>query len=112
MVKNNLSPLKSRHFPPGSAGLKLLLRDRVENFFKILSGISLEIAHRLQLSQENFGDTGLNRLFGDHPIDLGKLPVAVAAAVDLVSLDGGPSQIMVDLAAGDIVSAVVGFAFV
>jgi hypothetical protein len=37
---------------------------------------------------------------------------AVAASVDLVSLDGVPSQIMVDLTAGYIVSAVVDFPFV
>ena len=36
----------------------------------------------------------------------------MAASVDLVSLDCGPSQIMVDLTPGYIVSAVVGFAFV
>ena len=36
----------------------------------------------------------------------------MAASVDLVSLDGGPSQIMVDLTPGYIVSAVVGFSFV
>ena len=36
----------------------------------------------------------------------------MAASVDLMSLDGGPSQIMVDLTPGDIVSAVVGFSFV
>ena len=36
----------------------------------------------------------------------------MAASVDLVSLDCGPSQIMVDLGAGYIVSAVVGLAFV
>src|ERR1700746_1434179 len=36
----------------------------------------------------------------------------MAASVDLVSLDFGPSQIMVDLAPGYIISAVVGFSFV
>ena len=36
----------------------------------------------------------------------------MAASVDLVSLDCGPSQIMVDLGAGYVVSTVVGFAFV
>jgi len=36
----------------------------------------------------------------------------MAASVDLVTLDCGPSQIMVDLRAGYIVAAVVGFAFV
>ena len=36
----------------------------------------------------------------------------MAASVDLVSLDCGPSQIMVDLGAAYIVAAVVGFAFV
>ena len=36
----------------------------------------------------------------------------MAASVDLVTLDCGPSQIMVDLGAGYIVAAVVGFAFV
>ena len=40
----------------------------------------------------------------DDPINLCKLPVAVAASVDLVGLDGGPSQIMVDLTPGYIVS--------
>ena len=36
----------------------------------------------------------------------------MAASVDLVSLDGGPSQIMVDLTTGYIVSAVIDFPFV
>jgi hypothetical protein len=36
----------------------------------------------------------------------------MAASVDLVSLDCGPSQIMVDLGAGYVVSTVVGFAIV
>src|SRR5262245_38839066 len=36
----------------------------------------------------------------------------MAASVDLVSLDCRPSQIMVDLTPGYIVSAMVGFAFV
>src|SRR5215471_13881852 len=36
----------------------------------------------------------------------------MAASVDLVSLDRGPSQIMVDLGAGYIIAAVIGFAFV
>src|SRR6516162_11179018 len=36
----------------------------------------------------------------------------MAASVDLVSLDCGPSQIMVDLTPGYIVSPVVGFFFV
>ena len=36
----------------------------------------------------------------------------MAASVDLVSLDCGPSQIMVDLTPGYIVSPVVGFSFV
>ena len=66
----------------------------------------------MQLPKENFRDTAINRLFSDHPINLRKLPVAVAASVDLVSLDGGPSQIMVDLTTGYIVSAVIDFPFV
>ena len=36
----------------------------------------------------------------------------MAASVDLVSLDCGPSQIMVDLRPGYIISTVVGFSFV
>src|SRR6516162_7272210 len=62
--------------------------------------------------RRNFRHTAINGVLGDHPINLCKLPVAMAASVDLVTLDCGPSQIMVDLGAGYIVSAVVRFSFV
>ena len=59
-----------------------------------------------------FRDTAIDGVLSDDPINLCKLPVAMAASVDLVSLDCGPSQIMVDLTPGYIISAVVGFSFV
>src|SRR6516164_11785711 len=50
--------------------------------------------------RRNFRHTAINGVLGDDPINLCKLPVAMAASVDLVSLDCGPSQIMIDLERG------------
>jgi hypothetical protein len=57
---------------------------------EICSGISLEVTHRLELSQEDFGDPDVDCLSCDDPVDLGKLSVTVAPAVNLMGLDGGP----------------------
>ena len=72
----------------------------------------VESPWRLPIDSNFQRRTSATGVFSDDPINLCELPVAMAASVDLVSLDCGPSQIMVDLTPGYIVSAVVGFSFV
>jgi len=102
-------PLIERHIAFDRSKLVVIAPDDRDR--SLLDERQIRFIHRA-VTKENFRDTAINRLFSDHPINLCKLPVAVAASIDLVSLDGGPSQIMVDLTPGHIVSAVVDFPFV